>query len=75
MGKPLIKEIRITVEMILEKLLQGISVEELVQAHPRLSARHIFAALAFAKKLDNGQVDNIHRPPRFWKPRRSNQQI
>jgi len=51
MGKPVIKDTRITVEMILEEVSQGVSVEELVQAHPRLRAKHIFAALAFAKDI------------------------
>jgi len=55
MGKPVIKDTRITVEMILEELSQGVSVEELVQAHPRLRANHIFAALAFAAEALKGE--------------------
>ena len=39
---------RITVELILEKLAAGESVEQIVQAHPRLTREAIHAALAFA---------------------------
>lgn len=47
-GKPTIRGTRITVESILEKLAAGETVEQIVEAHPRLSGDAIRAALAFA---------------------------
>jgi uncharacterized protein (DUF433 family) len=48
LGKPVVKGTRITVELILEKLAAGESVEDLLTAHPRLSQDAIKAALAYA---------------------------
>jgi uncharacterized protein (DUF433 family) len=48
MGKPVIKGTRITVEMILEKFSSSESVEQILEAHPRLTEESIRAALAFA---------------------------
>ena len=48
MGKPVIAGTRITVELILEKLAAGETVEQILTAHPRLTAEGISAALAFA---------------------------
>jgi len=48
MGKPVIAGTRITVEIILEKLSAGETVEQILEAHPRLTPEAIRAALAFA---------------------------
>jgi uncharacterized protein (DUF433 family) len=48
MGKPVIAGTRITVELILDKLSAGETVEQILDAHPRLSREAIQAALAFA---------------------------
>ena len=48
MGKPLVVGTRITVELILEQLAAGESVDEILSEHPRLTAEEIRAALAFA---------------------------
>ena len=48
MGKPVIVGTRITVELILEKLAAGETVEQILDAHPRLTRETIQAALAFA---------------------------
>jgi uncharacterized protein (DUF433 family) len=50
MGKPVVAGTRITVELILEKLGAGETVEQLLQAHPRLTREGIQAALSFAAK-------------------------
>ena len=50
MGKPVVKGTRITVELILEKMSAGETVEELLCSHPRLSEDAIRAALAFASE-------------------------
>ena len=45
MGKPVIAGTRITVELILEKLAAGETVDDILAAHPRLTADAIRAAL------------------------------
>jgi len=56
MGKPIIAGTRITVELILEKLAAGETVEQLLEAHPRLTRQAIQAALAFAAEALRGDV-------------------
>jgi uncharacterized protein (DUF433 family) len=48
MGKPVIKGTRITVELILESLFAGESVDNPLKSYPRLTKEAISAALAFA---------------------------
>ena len=50
MGKPVVAGTRITVELILEKLGAGETVEQLLEAHPRLTREGIQAALSFAAR-------------------------
>lgn len=56
MGKPVIVGTRITVELILEKLAAGETVEDLLEAHPRLTREAIQAALAFAAEALRADV-------------------
>lgn len=49
MGKPVIAGARITVELILEKLSAGETIEQILEAHPHLTREAILAALAFAR--------------------------
>lgn len=49
MGKPVIVGTRITVELILEKLAAGEKIEQILDAHPRLTREAVLAAIAFAK--------------------------
>ena len=56
MGKPVITGTRITVELILEKLAAGETVEQLLDAHPRLTREGIHAALAFAAEVLKGDI-------------------
>ena len=44
MGKPVIKGTRITVELILEKLAAGESVDQILDEHPRLTLEAIKAS-------------------------------
>ncbi len=46
-GKPVIAGTRITVELILEKLSAGETVEQILEAHPRLAREGVLAALSF----------------------------
>ena len=48
MGKPVVRGTRITVELVLEKLAAGESIEKILDAHPRLSRDVIQACLPFA---------------------------
>ena len=56
MGKPVIAGTRITVELILEKLAAGESVEQILDSHPRLSREAIHAALDFAARVLKADV-------------------
>lgn len=48
LGKPVIKGTRIPVELLIRKLGEGATVEDLLDAYPRLVAQDIQAALAYA---------------------------
>jgi uncharacterized protein (DUF433 family) len=48
LGKPVIKGTRIPVELILRKLSENASEQELLDAYPRLTKIDIQAALAYA---------------------------
>jgi uncharacterized protein (DUF433 family) len=56
MGKPVVAGTRITVELILEKLAVGETVEQVLEAHPRLTREAIQAALAFAAEAPRADV-------------------
>lgn len=49
-GKPVFAGTRITVELILEKLAAGETIEQILEAHPRLTKEAIQAALALKKR-------------------------
>jgi uncharacterized protein (DUF433 family) len=56
MGKPVIVGTRITVELILEKLAQGETPQQILDSHPRLTEGAIRAALAFAAEALRADV-------------------
>jgi uncharacterized protein (DUF433 family) len=56
MGKPVISGTRITVELILEKLAAGETIDQILDAHPRLTREAIQAALAFAAEALRADV-------------------
>ncbi len=56
MGKPVVKGTRITVELILEKLAAGETVEQILEAHPRLTREGVYAALQFASEALRADV-------------------
>ncbi len=47
-GKPVIRGTRITVELLLRKLSEGATEEELFEAYPQLEKEDLQAALAYA---------------------------
>jgi len=48
-GKPVIKGTRISVELILRMLSQGISVEEILEEYPHLTEEDVKAALSLLR--------------------------
>ena len=48
MGKPVVAGTRITVDLVLEKLASGEAIEQILEAHPRLTREGILAALDYA---------------------------
>ena len=65
MGKPVVAGTRITVELILEKLAAGESIEQMLDAHPRLTRKAILAALGFAAEaLHPGTIYPTAKPRR-----------
>ena len=56
MGKPVIAGTRMPVEIILEKLASGETIEQVLQAHPRLTPISINAALGFAAEILRADV-------------------
>jgi uncharacterized protein (DUF433 family) len=51
MGKPVIRGTRITVELLLRKISEGASEDDLLDAYPRLQREDIRAAVAYAADL------------------------
>jgi uncharacterized protein (DUF433 family) len=47
LGKPVIKGTRITVELIIKKLSEGMEIRELLSAYPNINKEDILAALAY----------------------------
>lgn len=56
MGKPVVAGTRITVDLILEKLGSGESIEAVLEAHPRLTREGVLAALRFAAQVLRAEV-------------------
>jgi uncharacterized protein (DUF433 family) len=55
-GKPVISKTRIPVDLILEKLAAGDTVEDLMQAYPKLTPDGIAACLLFAADVIKNEV-------------------
>ncbi|KAF5428308.1 hypothetical protein C5S39_11740 [Candidatus Methanophagaceae archaeon] len=47
---------RVTVELILEKLAAGETVEQIIDEHPRITKEGVYAALAFASEALRADV-------------------
>lgn len=56
MGKPVVYGTRITVELILEKLAAGETIEQILSEHPRLTADGVRAAIGFAAEALRADV-------------------
>jgi uncharacterized protein (DUF433 family) len=51
LGKPTIKGTRITVELLLRQLAQGLGVKEILGNYPRLTKEDMYAAIEYATQL------------------------
>ncbi len=55
-GKPIIRDMRISVELILSLLAQGVSPEAILEDYPDLEADDIRACTAYARRAPVGEV-------------------
>jgi uncharacterized protein (DUF433 family) len=55
-GKPIIRGMRWSVEMVLDILGSGMSIDEIIEDHPELEKEDILACLQFAKLMVSGQT-------------------
>jgi uncharacterized protein (DUF433 family) len=55
-GKPVIVNTRISVDLVLEKLASGDSVEDLIEAYPHLRKDDIYACLLFAAETIKNEI-------------------
>lgn len=55
-GKPVIKGTRIPVDLILKKLAQNISIDEVLKDFPRLTKEDVQAAIFYAEELVEEQI-------------------
>jgi uncharacterized protein (DUF433 family) len=58
-GKPYFKETRIPVDVVLENIAAGMTVEEVIESYPSLDKNAIYAALAYAAEILRDWDDKI----------------
>jgi uncharacterized protein (DUF433 family) len=70
LGKPVIAGTRISVELILEKLGAGESIEDLLEAYPHVNREAILAAIRFAASIVHELMPAVVSSaiPRFQAP-------
>lgn len=56
LGKPVVKGTRITVALVLKKLSEGASAEDLITAYPSLTLASINAVLAYASDMVSNET-------------------
>ncbi len=56
MGKPVFRGTRIPVDLVPEKLAAGETIEQILEAHPRLTREAVYEALQFAAELVRGET-------------------
>lgn len=60
-GKPIIRGMRISVEMVLDLLSQGVSEQQLLKDYPDLAPEDILACLAYARAvLADEEIELLH---------------
>lgn len=50
-GKPIIKGTRISVELLMDRLADGWTVEQIVESYPRVTREDVLAAIAFVTEI------------------------
>lgn len=56
LGKPIIKGTRITVELIVRKIADGFTVQDILTGYPHLTKEQVLAALDFAARMIADEV-------------------
>jgi len=56
LGKPVIKGTRLTVALILQKLSEGATAQQLIEAYPALTLTDINAVLAYASDVISNET-------------------
>ena len=51
LGKPIIKGTRITVELLLKKLSEGFTIEDIVSQYPHITKEDVLAAIEYASEV------------------------
>ena len=51
LGKPVIKGTRITVELIIRKLAEGYSIQDILENYPHLTNEQVIAAINYAADM------------------------
>jgi uncharacterized protein (DUF433 family) len=64
LGKPVIRGTRVPVELILRKLSEGATEDDLLDAYPRLSRQDIQAAIGYAADTLAHEETLIVKPPK-----------
>ena len=59
LGKPVISGTRITVEHILEERAAGMTFDEMLEAHPRLTREDLQASVAYAIEAVRQSADEL----------------
>lgn len=60
-GKPIIKGTRISVELVLELISNGNSIEDILSGYPTITKEDILACVSYAKSLVSEQKLMKHR--------------
>ena len=55
-GKPVIKGTRVPVDLILEKMSNGQSFQEIIGSYPDLTENDLYACLAYASSLIRNEI-------------------
>lgn len=55
-GKPCIRDLRITVQDVLDWLAAGMSQEDILADYPELTAQDILAVLSYAARRERGEI-------------------
>jgi uncharacterized protein (DUF433 family) len=50
-GKPVIKGTRLSVELVLDLLANGVSIDEILENYPQISREDVLACVAYASEI------------------------